>query len=172
GWIEASPDYTQHLWVILTGYTLVALGLLSGALLRWRQRTYFVFLLLVGVIIAVGAFPYDNPTPLGALFKAAATGSTAGLAMRSTGRAVPLVVLTLALFIGLATNVVSGRLRDRGKVVLAVAVPVVVVGLLVANFPALYDGTYYGKNLQRPSEIPDYWTQAISALSARGNQTR
>ena len=46
---------------------------------------FFVGLLLVGVVIAVGAHPYDSPTPLGRVFKAFATSSTAGLALRSTG---------------------------------------------------------------------------------------
>ena len=158
--------------MIISGYTLAALALLAAAFLRWRHRAYFVALLLLGVVIAVGAHPYAHSTPLGALFKAFASNSTAGLAMRSTGRAAPLVVLALALFLGLGTNVVSERLRARGRVTLALAAPLVVVGLLLVNFPAVYDGSLYGKNLQRPEDVPSYWTQAIAAASARGNATR
>jgi hypothetical protein len=171
-WIEAARDYTQHPVVILAGYGLVVLMLLAAAFLRWRHRVYFIALLLVGVIIAVGAHPYDSPTPLGALIKAFATGSTAGLALRSTGRAVPLVVLALAVFLGLAVNKTSERLRARGRVALAIAVPVVVAALVFVNFPALIDGTFYGKNLQRPENIPTYWMQAIRALDAGSHQTR
>jgi hypothetical protein len=171
-WIEAARDYTQHPIVILAGYGLVVLMLLAAAFVRWRHRIYFIALLLVGVIISVGAHPYDSPTPLGALFKAFATGSTAGLALRSTGRAVPLVVLALAVFLGLAVNKISERLRAHGRVALAIAVPVVVVALVFVNFPALIDGTFYGKNLQRPENIPSYWTQAIAALNAGSHQTR
>ena len=125
-WIEAARDYTQHSYVILAGYTLVVLSLLAAAFLRWRHRVFFVLLLFVGVVISVGAHPYASPTPLGALFKAFANSSTAGLALRSTGRAAPLVVLALAVFLGLAANSVYARLRARGKVVLAYAVPVLV----------------------------------------------
>jgi len=171
-WIEAASDYTQHIWLILVGYGLAALGLLSAAFLRWKHRVFLVALLLVGVIIAVGAHPYDSPTPLGALFKAFANGSTAGLALRSTGRAVPLLVLALALFLGLATNVVSRWLRGRHRTALAIAVPAVVGVLVLVNLPALVNGTFYGKNLQRPSQIPAYWTQAIAALNAGNHQTR
>src|SRR4029077_2830298 len=45
-WIESAPNYTQHLWVIMAGYTLAALALLAAAFLRWRHRAYFVALLL------------------------------------------------------------------------------------------------------------------------------
>ncbi len=105
-WIEASSNYTQRPAVIIAGYTLAALALLSAGLVRWRHRVYFVGLFVVGVILAVGAHPFGSPTPLGALFKAFATGSTAGLAMRSTARAVPLVVLATAVLLGVGTNAV------------------------------------------------------------------
>ncbi len=109
-WIEASRDYTQHSYVILAGYALVVFSLLAAAFLRWRHRVFFVLLLFVGVVISVGAHPYASPTPLGALFKSFATSSTAGLALRSTGRAAPLVVLALAVFLGLAANSLYVRL--------------------------------------------------------------
>ena len=59
-----------------------------------RRRSPFV-----GTAVAVGAYPYGSPSPIGALFKRCATSSTAGLAMRSTARAVPLVVLGLAVLV-------------------------------------------------------------------------
>jgi arabinofuranan 3-O-arabinosyltransferase len=163
-WIEAASTYTQVLRVIFAGYALTALALFGAAFVRWRHRVYFIAVLLVGVVIAVGAHPYKSPTPLGALFKSLASSSTAALAMRSTGRAVPLVVLALAVFLGLTTNSVSERLRTRGRLVFALAAPAVVIALLAVNFPALYNGTYYGKNLQRPEEIPSYWKQAVASL--------
>ena len=64
-WIEAAENYTQSPLVILAGYTLVALALLSAGFVRWKHRPFFVGILLVGVVIAVGAHPYDSPTPLG-----------------------------------------------------------------------------------------------------------
>jgi hypothetical protein len=171
-WIEAARDYTQHLWVILAGYVLVALALLGAGVVRWRHRVFLIAMLAVGVIIAVGANPYAHPTPLGGIFKSLTASSTAALAMRSTARAVPLVVLALAMFLALGTNAVSQWFRRHRHVALAIATPVIVIVLILVNFPALYDGTYYGKNLQRPEQIPSYWTQAIAALSAGGNATR
>ncbi len=171
-WIEAARDYTQHSWVIFAGYSLVVLSLSSAAFLRWRHRVFFVLLLFVGVVISVGAHPYDSPTPLGGLFKSFANSSTAGLALRSTGRAAPLVVLASAIFFGLAANAAFGWLRNRGRGALAYAVPVLVGILIFVNFPALIDGTFYGKNLERDESLPNYWTQAIAALNSGDHQTR
>ena len=172
-WIEAARDYTQHSYVILAGYGLVVLSLLAAAFVRWRHRIFFVLLLFVGVVIAVGAHPYASPTPLGAVFKSFVTSSTAGLALRSTGRAAPLVVLALAVLLGLATNAVYTRLQTRGRHrIIAYVAPVLVGILIFTNFPALVDGTFYGKNLQRDEKLPSYWTQAIAALDRRDHQTR
>ncbi len=171
-WIEAARDYTQHLWVIFAGYLLVALAMLGAGVVRWRHRVFLIVMMAVGVIIAVGANPYAHPTPLGGIFKSLTASSTAALAMRSTARAVPLVVLALAMFLALGTNALSQWFRRHRHAALAIATPVVVIVLILVNFPALYDGTYYGKNLQRPEQIPSYWTQAIAALSAQGNSTR
>jgi arabinofuranan 3-O-arabinosyltransferase len=171
-WIEAARDYTQHEYVIAAGYALVVCSLLAAAFLRWRHRVFFVLLLFVGVVISVGAHPYDSPTPLGALFKKFATSSTAGLALRSTGRAAPLVVLSLAVLLGIAANSAYSRLRARGRTALAFSIPIVAGVLIFLNFPALVDGTFYGKNLQRPEKLPSYWTAAIAALDNRDHQTR
>jgi hypothetical protein len=171
-WIEAARDYTQHEYVIAAGYALVVFGLLSAAFLRWRHRVFWVLLLFVGVVISVGAHPYESPTPLGALFKKFQTSSTAGLALRSTGRAAPLVVLSLAVLLGVAANSAYLRLRARGRTALAYSIPVVVGLLIFLNFPALVDGTFYGKNLQRSEKLPTYWTDAIATLDKGDHQTR
>jgi hypothetical protein len=171
-WIEAAENYTQRPVVIVAGYALAALALLSAGFVRWRHRPFFVGLLLVGVVVAVGAHPYGSPTPLGSVFKAFATGSTVGLAMRSTARAVPLVVLAVAVLLGVGSNAVYAALRRRARPVLAMGSVAVVVVLILVNFPALVDGSYYGDNLQRPEDVPEYWTDAARHLDARGDDTR
>ena len=56
---------------------------------RWRYRAYFVALVVIGVVLSVGAYPYAHPTAFGGLAKAFMTDTTAGLALRSTDRATP-----------------------------------------------------------------------------------
>ncbi len=95
-WIESSADYTQRPFFIIVSYGVAILALFSAAIIRWRHRAYFIIVAFIGVIIAVGSHPYDSPTPVGSVFKQLATTSTAAFALRSTGRATPLVVLGLA----------------------------------------------------------------------------
>ncbi len=171
-WIESASQYTQRPAVLIAGYGLVVVSLLAAGLVRWRHRMFFVALLVVGMVIAVGPSPYADPTPLGALFKAFANSSSAGLALRSTARAVPLVVLALTVLLGLSVNVVVGSLRRHGRPVLGAAVIGVVIVLIVVNMPAIFDGSFYGKNLERPENVPAYWTQATKYLDAQGDATR
>ena len=34
-------------------------------IVRWRDRVYFIGILLVGMVLAVGAYPYDDPSVVG-----------------------------------------------------------------------------------------------------------
>jgi len=178
-WIESGVSYTQWVWLILVGYSIPTLALLSAVLVRWKHRLYFAVLAFVGLAIAVGAHPYDSPSAFGSLMKSFADKSSAGLALRSTGRAVPLVALSLAVFLALGVNVVAEwfatrrRLESRRlEVRRLLVVPGVVLVLILVNFPALWNGSFYGKNLQRPEDIPRYWKQAAAAIDAGDHQTR
>ncbi len=171
-WTESAANYTQHIPLILLSYAIPALALLAAALVRWRYKTYFMLLLVVGVTIAVGASPYTDPSPVGKVFKAFANNSTAGLALRSTGRAVPLVVLALATFLACGVNAAAEALTRRGLPNRGILVAGVAGALIILNFPALWDGTYYGKNLERPEQIPKYWRDVIRSLDAQPHDTR
>jgi hypothetical protein len=108
-WISPAQGYTRTLWLIAVSFTLPVLALAAAGCLRWGQRAYFVCLLLLGTTVAVGVYPYDDPSPLGRLFRDFAEGSTAGLALRSLPRAVPMAVLGLSVLLaaGLAALVES-----------------------------------------------------------------
>ncbi len=171
-WVASAGQYTQRPLILLAGYGLVVVSLLAAGVVRWRHRAFFVALFVVGMIIAVGPSPYAHPTPLGAVFKAFAKSSSAGLALRSTARAVPLVVLALAVLLGVAVNVAAGSLRRGGHPIVGAVVVGLVVVLIVVNMPVLFNGTYYGKNLERPETVPTYWTQTAKYLDAQGDATR
>ena len=173
-WIEASPTYTQHPLIILISYGIPVLALLSCAFVTWKYRSFFVSTIVVGVVIAVGAHPYDSPTPLGAWFKEATSTSTAAFALRSTGRATPLVILGLAAMLGAGVNAAVlrfGAVR-RFRLPVRVVVPMVVGVLIVVNLPALWNDTFYGVNLQRAEDVPAYWHDAARALDRQPHSTR
>ena len=92
-WIEPSVAYTQHLWLHRCRLPPARSAACSPpALCGGSSAGYFVALLAIGTIIAVGSHPFDDPTPYGSIFSRFAHLDL-GLALRSTPRAVPLIVL-------------------------------------------------------------------------------
>ncbi len=165
-WIEPSATFTQDIPTLVLSYVLPLLALTSAALIRWRYRAYFLVLLVVGTLIAVGSHPWDESSPLGAVFKAV-TRTDTGLGMRSTPRAVPLVILATALFLGAGVAAIGRRLPR-----LAVPAAALVAVLVLANLPTLWTGEMVAANLKRPEELPDYWLDAIAEVDAAGYDTR
>ena len=157
-WIEPSVAYTQGGWLIFVGFGLAVLALGSAALVRWRHRSYFVLLAAVGALLAVGFHPPEDPSLLGSLFERySRTGPL--LAMRSLPRAVPLVALAMAVFLGSGVNALAGRMRRVGTVMGAL----VLIGVVLNN-PAMWRIRMVEEHLNRPEEIPEYWLEAAEAL--------
>ncbi|MCL9798054.1 alpha-(1-_3)-arabinofuranosyltransferase family protein, partial [Frankia sp. AgKG'84/4] len=98
-WIGPATRYTQVLWLIVVSFAVPILAVAAASAVRWAHRGYFVALILLGTTIAVGVYPYDDPSPWGKVFKDFAEGSTAGLALRSLPRAVPMVALGLSVLL-------------------------------------------------------------------------
>lgn len=165
-WIEPSVDYTQHLWLIALSYALPIGGLLALGLVRWRHRLFVVAMLLVGLVIAVGAHPWGDPSLVGSVFKAFLSADV-GLAMRSLPRAVPLVALALALGLG-ATVAAAWEQVPRRGIVAAVGVCLLAYGAL----PPLWTRQFVPANLQRDEDIPQYWEEAADYLDQRDDGTR
>ena len=163
-WVQASLDYTQRRWLLVTTYSVPVLAMAAAAFIRWKHKIYFVALIVVGVAIGVGTHPYDDPSPFGAAVKAFGEGSTVGLALRSVGRAVPLVVLGLAVLLGVGANLVARRLTDLQRPRLGLAVCALLGVLALVNLPSLWTGDIYGTNLQRDEDVPEYWQEAIDDL--------
>ncbi len=112
-WAASSVPFTQDLWLLATSAAVPVLAIGAGLLTRWRQRSYFVLLVVVGTVLAVGAFPYTNPSPVGSLLRTFFTSTTAGLALRSTDRASPMVLLGLAVLLGAGLSAVARRIAER-----------------------------------------------------------
>ena len=162
--IDQASDYLHDGVVVVATFAIPVLALTAAGIVRWRHRAYFVVLLAIGTVIAVGAWPYANPSPYGAVFKAF-NETSAGLALRNTPRAVPLVVLAVA---GLLAAAVSA-LAARGREVLAAGV--VIALALLALLPVLRVG-YLSGGVERDEDLPNYWTQAAAAIDRRGDATR
>ena len=162
-WIDQSAQYQQDIWLLVVSFLVPILAFVSAVCTRWRHRAYFVALVVIGLVIAVGPYPYGDPSYLGRLFKSFAEGSTVGLALRSTPRAVPLVVLGLAVLLGAGVDALR-----RVRVGAGIAAALVVGVLVIANLPPAWGADYIASNLKRPEDIPTYWTDAAKYLDAQG----
>lgn len=166
-WTQASVDYTQNLFILGVSFLVPTLALLSSAFVRWRLRAYFILLVVVGMILAVGPYPFDRPTGFGGLLKAFMADTTAGLALRSTDRASPLVLLGLAVLLGAGVTAVATRSSKRGRVVGAIAGVVVIA----ASAP-LWTGDFIVNGLTQPSSPPAYVQAAAGHLNGTHPGTR
>jgi len=166
-WTFSSVLYTQTIWVLALSFLLPVLAFLSAIFVRWRTRAYFVLLVLVGVVCSVGAYPYDHPTPVGGALKAFMSDTTAGLAIRSTDRATPLVLLGLAMLLGAGASALW-----RASSVAGLTTAIVLVGLAVANNSAIFLGDTIANQMTQPAKLPAYEQQMANHLNAIHPGTR
>ncbi len=167
-WTESVVLYTRWAWVVAASYLVPALAFASGVLVRWRHRGYFVLLMVVGVVLSVGAYPYTHPTPVGGALKAFMNDTTAGLAMRSTDRATPLVLLALAMLLGAGVAGAWQRHAWAGWTSSAT-----LCALVLASNPALFNGdAAVVGGLTQPSELPSYEVAAAHYLDSVSPRTR
>ena len=157
-WVEPVGPYTHSPVLIMVSLSVPALGLAALALTRWRARGLAVLLVVVGVVVSVGAHPYDDPSVVGRGLRAVIR-STLGQALRSTPRAVPLVALGLGLGLGMGVEILVSR-RPR----LRWAAPLGAVGLVAASLPSLWVGHIYTASLLRNERVPAWWTDVAAAL--------
>lgn len=165
-WIEPSVEYTQGVWLLFVGFGLAVLALLGAGLVRWRHRSYFVLLIVLGGLIAVGSHPFDAPSPLGRLFKDFTT-TDAGLALRSTPRALPMLVLATSILLATLVNALHGRWPSFARVFGGL----VLIGVILNN-PAMWRIRMIEEHLQRDEDLPEYWLEAIDALDAADRDGR
>ncbi len=165
-WVEPGVTYTENVPVIVVSYLLPVLALVSAALLRWRQRLFFVLLLVIGAFLAIASHPFETPSLVGSVFKAF-TRTDAGLSLRSTPRAGPLVILATAVLLGAGVSALGRRLPRLGLPAAGL-----VCLLIVANLPTLWTGDMVASNLKRDEDIPQYWQDAAAYLDAQGHDTR
>ncbi len=163
--IDQAAYYVNRTPVVVASFAIPVVGLAAAAVVRWRHRAYFLVLVLVGVVVGVGAWPYDDPSPYGRVWRDFANHSSLGLALRNTPRIAPLIVLGIA---GLLAAGVSALASRRLEVVAAVGVGALAFAALV---PVWRLG-YLSSRLEEPETLPQYWHDAADALSAEGNSTR
>lgn len=174
-WTESSTLYTQNPAMLVIGFVLPTLGLLGAMLTRWRYRAYFVLLVVVGLVAGLGTYPYADPPLFGSLVKAS-TQSAAGLALRNSSRALPLLVLGLAALLATAVGPATEAIRRRvpagrrGLVAPLLGAALVLIALL--GLPPIWTGDLIQRDLQFPEPLPSYWNDAARTIDSTTDGTR
>jgi arabinofuranan 3-O-arabinosyltransferase len=163
--LDQAAAYLDDRVVVAASFAVPTVALAAGIALRWRYRAFFGALIVVGTVVAVGAWPIDDPTPYGGAWEAFTSDTSIGLAFRNSPRAVPLVVLGLA---GLAAAAVGAIPRPRAQ---QLAGGGLVVLALLALLPVARHG-FLSAGLDRPEEIPEHWLEAVAAIDAGDHGTR
>jgi len=166
-WVSTSIQFTQQLWLIALSFAVPLMAFIGAMIVRWRARAYFALLVLIATVLAVGAHPYTSGSFVSRAIKTFMTRTEAGLALRSTDRATPTVILGLAMLTGAGVT----ALWRRGRVVGALAA-LVAVGVIVAADPPVFNGTTVADHFTIPAHPPSYVTRTADALNAEHQGTR
>lgn len=159
-WVGPSLPYIDQPLIIALGFALAGAGLL-GFLVTFPRRATAALLLLIGLAISVGAAPLGSSTAYGSIFDWFASDTTVGLAMRSTPRAAPLVILAMAFGLGASSEYLRGRLRDRVRSTRQdtrwdLLVPAGAIGLLMVQLFPWFTADSLTPSLLRDEALPAY----------------
>jgi len=166
-WTNAAVRFTQDVWLLITSFAVPILAVVAAAMIRWRDRSFFILLVFVGMVLSVGPFPFTHPTAVGGVLKAFMTNTTAGLALRSTDRATPVVLLGLAMLLGSGITALWQRFPVAG-----LGTAVLIGALVVANNPSLFNGDTIANNFTQPASLPAYQVAAVNHLNKTHPGTR
>jgi arabinofuranan 3-O-arabinosyltransferase len=165
-WFKAAVTYTQAIPALGLSFAVPIIAVISSLLTRFRYQLFFVSLAVAGLVMSVGAHPWDNPSIYGSAYQSF-TETDSGLAMRSTPRAIPLLALAVAVFLASGVSVLT-RLVPRWRwVTIGLAYAIV-----IANLSPLWMGRLVDPYLERPNDVPAYWTAAGQRLDAGDRSTR
>ncbi|MEO6318839.1 MAG: alpha-(1-_3)-arabinofuranosyltransferase family protein [Acidimicrobiales bacterium] len=163
--VDQAEAYDRDGLVVALSYAVPVVGLMAALAVRWAHRTYFGLLVVIGVVVAVGSSPVDDPSFYGSIWERFTSDTSVGLAFRNSPRAVPLLVLGFA---GLLAAAVGAVPRVRWERPAGAVVAVVALGALL---PVWQTG-YLSERLDRSEDIPTYWTDAIADIDAGDHGTR
>lgn len=165
GWsIDQAPTYLDGDITRMATFALPAMALAAAVVLRWRDRSFAALLVVGAAVVAVGAWPFANPSWWGRAFRSVADGTSVGLAFRNSPRIVPVLVLGMALLLAAAVAAAHGPRRTAA----AVAVGLVAIAGLAAPMRA----GMLSSRVDRPAELPAYWHEAADHLDGGDPDTR
>lgn len=171
----ASLDHLVSIRVIVAGFVLVGGCIVGVVATGWAHRRFAAMLIGVGAVLAVGVHPIDDPSPMMSLLVGDGEGGLA-LALRSSTRAIPVLLLGLALGAALLVDAVRRHRLSLPRTSISVRTELVVAtvfGLIaVFNLPALRNGGLVDPALERDQDPPQAWIDAAADLDSLPSGSR
>ncbi len=168
-WVGGSAPFMQNRIVIVAGFLVALAGTAAVLVNRSRERIHVALVLLVGLTVAVGAAPLGESGPWGRVFSRIVSEES-GFALRSTPRAMPGVLLVLALSLGWVASSwddvcrgLPSRLRSpatRSRLLVASAL----VSVVVMNNLPWFNGGLVTDAISRDENLPVEWTGIAAAI--------
>jgi len=164
----ASTDHLTSVPVLVLGMAAVVLPFLGLIVDRSARSRLGLWCVAAGTVLAVGVHPIDHPSPLVA-FVGGDLDTGIALALRSSARAVPVIVFGLAIgaagFVDRAPwpSEVQRRLGRWHRPAAAVTV----VGIVLAATPSWWTAALVDPNLDRDADPPAAWQAGAADLAAR-----
>lgn len=155
--IDQAEPYLSDRRVVVSSLLVPSMALFAAVLLAGRRRVVAVVAVSVATVIAVGSWPYHDPSWFGRAFRHLAEETSIGLAFRNSHRIVPVLVLGMAILIALGVSAI------RAPRVRAGVAGVVVMGALAGIAPVLTAG-WGSERLDRPERLPEEWVSAAGLL--------
>jgi arabinofuranan 3-O-arabinosyltransferase len=169
----ASLPYLISLRTMFVSYLIPMVGLAGLALVSWSQRRYAAMLIGVGMVLAIGVHPIDSPSPLMSLLTND-DGSGLALALRSSTRAVPVLLLGIALGAGALVAALPARpITSSMNSVTPRRLAAAALGLVaVVNLTIVTDRGFVDEAIDRDQDPPTYWFDAAERVDARAGGSR
>ena len=170
------PQFARFFWwpIVLLTFAVPAAALITVWRSRWRPRLAFAGILLLGLVLAVGAFPLDDPTPYGRGLLWAFDHFPGVTAVRSGHKAGVLVALGSATLAAVALGALVVRARARAgtwRTPLPIAAAgVVAIVVLATSFP-FWTGRLYSPD-DGVAELPAYWHDTAAYLDRQPGHGR
>jgi arabinofuranan 3-O-arabinosyltransferase len=160
----ATP-FTQSIGVLAVSFATPLACVIGGWWSRFRERAFFVALLVGGLLMSTIAFPEPHRSPVGSVFESMSRHSGLVLSLRNTQRAASLVVLGLA---GLGTAAIVALRRRRPRAGLGAGLAL--VGVIVLTFAHPWASALVPDRFDRLEAIPQPWIDAAHYLDRVGGR--
>lgn len=168
----ASLPYLTNAPLILISFATMGVALVALVVVRWAHRRYATLLITTGAVLAVGVHPVASPSPLMSVLVGDDESGLA-LALRSSTRAMPVMLLGIALAIAAGVTALPDTRRFGPRLPsprwFAAAG---VVLLVLITVPAVRGAELVDPAIDRDEHPPEAWSTAASRVDERGDDGR